>query len=284
MKMKSQIPKSSEIKTREKNHFSSKKIEWLEVLEDDHSSFRKKILKQTLLMWDKDIKFIRPKFYKNKIILDAGCGNLRYTSYFKDKGAELCIGGDISLEFIKSGLKKKYFYVYDSKVSTSHNKYMQLDCEYMPFKHNSFDIVLFFHSIHHIPRKDKAICESFNILKKRGYIIISDLNGSHFLRRIGDIVGKKIGIMSPDEKASSPKEIITLLKKSGFNILEIHYMNAFSEILFHVFNLLGMLSFRLSLIFKTLLFIINPIDEIIEKNISTKIPRLFWRYIIIAQR
>ena len=266
------------------NHYGKIQKWWLKTLEDDGSFFRKKILRQTLMIWDKDIRFIRPEFYRNKIVLDAGCGNLRYASYLKSKGAKLCVGGDITAGFIKDGFKKKSFYVYDSKVSPSGIKALQLDCEDMPLKRNSFDMVLFFHSIHHISGKDKAISDSFDILKKGGHIIISDLNGSHFLRIIADSIGRKMGVMSPDEKAPRPKETTALLEKSGFEILEVHYMNPFSEILFHVFNIIGMFSYRLSLVLKTSFFIINPIESALEKTISGILPNMFWRYIIIAKK
>lgn len=280
-------PQFIKIKENEQKHFNNyREIQewWLKTLEDDGSFFRKKILRQTLMIWDKDIKFIGPEFYKGKTILDAGCGNLRYTSYFKDKGAKLCIGGDISIGFIKSGLEKKTFYVYDAKVSAQGIKPVQLDCESIPIKQSSLDTLILFHSIHHMPNKNGVFSQSFNILKKGGHIIISDLNGAHFFRGIADNIGRKMGIMSPDEKAPSPKETLALLKKNGFEILEIHYMNPFSEILFHAFNIIGMSFYKLSLVLKTSFFIINPIENVLEKTVSGILPNIFWRYIIIAKK
>lgn len=275
------------IKQNEQNHFNDYgEIQkwWLKTLEDDGSFFRKKILKQTLRIWDKDIGFIKPELYRNKAVLDAGCGNMRYASYLKCKGAKLCVGGDITAGFIKDGFRKKSFYVYDSKVTPSSIKALQLDCEDMPTKINSFDMVLFFHSIHHISRKNRAISQAFGALKKGGHVIISDLNGSHFLRGVADRIGKKMGVMSPDEKAPSPKETLALLEKNGFEILEVHYMNPFSEILFHAFNIVGMFFYRLSLALKASFFIINPVESVLEKTISGIFPNLFWRYIIIAKK
>lgn len=282
--MKHEDDTINKIKFRERKHFSSKKIKWLKSLEDDSSILRKKILEQILMMWDKDLKFIKPILYENKIVLDAGCGSLRYTSYMKDKNAKLCVGGDLTIKFIKRGLSKNYLYVYDSKVDPSNNKTIQLDCENMAFKENSFDLIMFFHSIHHIAQKNRAFAQSTKILKNGGHIIISDLNGAHVLRGIGDMIGKRTGIMSPDEKAPRPEKIIEILKKNNFEILEVYYMNPFSEILFHIFNIVGMKSEKISLLLKTSFFIINPVENLIEKTFSGVFPNLFWRYLIIAKK
>ncbi len=276
--------KTVRIKAREKKHFSSKKIEWLKVLEDDGSFYRKKILEQSLAMWDRDLNFIAPSLYAGKNVLDAGCGNLRYTSFLKSRGAGFVIGGDISMDFIKTGLGKKHFFVYDSKISAKPDACLQLDCEYAPFKRASFDSVFFFHSIHHMPDKNKVLQESRRILKSGGNLIIADLNGSHPLRKIADKIGKSMGVMSIDEKSLRPDDMIRALRKNGFEVNEIHYMNMFSELAFHGLNIIGNSFPRLSLLLKGSLFALNAIDRAMEKTLLKITPSLSWRYLIIATK
>ena len=63
--------KTEKIKQRKRHYFdSAKEIEWLKFLEDDKTRFKRFILKNILLAWDREISYIRPRLYKNKKILD----------------------------------------------------------------------------------------------------------------------------------------------------------------------------------------------------------------------
>jgi SAM-dependent methyltransferase len=276
--------KLNNVKKREITYFSSEeKLQWLKLLEDDRTHFRKMVLKQILKMWDKDMKFFPPNLCKNKVVLDAGCGNLRYTSYLKQLGAKICVGFDISKYFMKNGLIKSKVYVYDSCVKVC-DTCVQGDCEVMPFKPKTFDTIVFFHSLHHIPNKSNALEESFRALKDSGYLIICDLNGSHPLRNVANIIGKKYGPMSKDERALKHSEIVKLLEANKFDIIRIYYMNIFSEPFFHLANIASRRFFSMSFLLNFLLFILNPIDDIGDKTLLRVIPRLAWRYMIIAKK
>lgn len=109
------------------------------------------------------IKKILQNFnFKNKKVLDFGCGLGKNSVYF-DKNY---IGVDIDKSRIVSARKtypKKFKYI--DPITKSNDK--------LPFKNNSFDVIFVSLCLHHIPpEQNKLIVKEFNrILKNNGIII-----------------------------------------------------------------------------------------------------------------
>jgi ubiquinone/menaquinone biosynthesis C-methylase UbiE len=276
---------NGEIKNREKRYFGSKDtLYWLKCLEDDSSLFKRMLINQFVLFWDKDLKYINPKIYKGKSVLDVGCGDLRYVSYFKNNGANFCVGFDLSKEFLNSGIKKRGRKVYDTIIEKLPDKLVEGDAEKMPFNAGSFDFLLLFHSIHHMPDKERVLKESYRVLKPGGHLVVSELNGNHPLRDLADDIGKEYKIMSYDERSMHPKRMTDLVKNAGFEIDYVKYFNAFSEPLFHIANIVGKKSWHAEHFLKSLLFLANPLDALLEATLLKIAPSLSWRYVMIAKK
>ncbi len=107
------------------------------------------------------------QYTKNKIVLDAACGNGYGSSLLLEKGAQKVIGIDISESTIDF-CKKKY-----SSINLDFNV---SDCSSMSFQNSTFDSVVSFETIEHLERPEQAICEFKRILTSNGYLIISTPN------------------------------------------------------------------------------------------------------------
>jgi len=105
---------------------------------------------------------------KNSKILDVGAnyGSLIFNLY--REGYNDIIGVDINKEAIEKG-RKEY-----SKIK---NKLMVYDGKKIPFKNNSFDVVLMFDVIEHIPNIQEFLeKEVYRVLKKGGIFIFQTPN------------------------------------------------------------------------------------------------------------
>lgn len=102
---------------------------------------------------------------KEKLVLDAACGS-GYGSYIISRNARMVIGIDISKEAVDF-CKQNY--------TNSNLKYMQMSVAKMDFEDNTFDVVVSFETIEHLPYTLQCdfLKEITRVLKKDGLLIIS---------------------------------------------------------------------------------------------------------------
>ena len=106
-------------------------------------------------------------FFKDKIVVDAGCGSGRFTSAIGKFGAKKIYGVDFgksSLEFANKQKQKKN---YCKNIIYKHSSILNL-----PFKKNSVDVVFSNGVIHHTADYNKCIKEFSRILKKDGKLYL----------------------------------------------------------------------------------------------------------------
>lgn len=104
-------------------------------------------------------------YVKNKKVLDLGCGE-GYGSYILKEYAKEVTGVDISEEAIKEATKTHK--AKNLKYQTINN----IEKESLPFKDNSFDIVISFQVVEHIKNTDKYFKEINRVLKYGGTLIL----------------------------------------------------------------------------------------------------------------
>lgn len=111
---------------------------------------------------------------KGKKVLDVGSGEGHLTRMMTKEGASI-----IGLECTARQLEKATSY---EKVGDE--TYVDAVAQSLPFDEQSFDIVVFFNSLHHIPVEDQftALTEAVRVLTPNGYIYISEpiAEGPHF--------------------------------------------------------------------------------------------------------
>lgn len=105
------------------------------------------------------------EYIKGKCVLDAACGTGYGTKTLKDGGAKEVTGVDIDEESIIFA-RSKY----------PKNRFIVSDVSRLPFEDKSFDAIVSFETIEHIPNYQMFINEAFRVLKNNGSLIISSPN------------------------------------------------------------------------------------------------------------
>ena len=119
-------------------------------------------------------KYLKP----NSTVLDACSGIGIYASNMAKNGLiPICL--DISADAILAGKK------WDRNL----RDFIVADAEYMPIRDQSLDSVIFIAGLHHLPRSDVGLSESFRLLKKGGILILCEPNSMNigfFIRLLKD--------------------------------------------------------------------------------------------------
>jgi ubiquinone/menaquinone biosynthesis C-methylase UbiE len=176
---------------------------------------------------------------KGKKILDIGCGNTYFATYWQLTGNE-AYGSDFSPETVKNNN------LLHKKLRLKQNFYVT-SAEKIRAKDNYLDIVHIKWVIHHIPPElvDKSMQEIKRVLKPKGKLIIFETNYAYpfrwivqtpilrkfnFLRKLAI----KKGVLDPEEKALTNNGYIDLLKRNGFKIKKIDYNFTFFYLPVHL--------------------------------------------------
>ena len=103
------------------------------------------------------------QFFKNKRVLDIGCGRGEFLNILMEKYGCECVGLDISKEMI-----------YYAKQNNSTHEYIIGSVDFIPFTDNAVDIVHFHNVFHHLPLniQEKTLKESKRVAKE--VIMIND--------------------------------------------------------------------------------------------------------------
>ncbi|MBX4205652.1 methyltransferase domain-containing protein [Candidatus Microgenomates bacterium] len=150
---------------------------------------------------------------KNFTVLDLACGNGVSTANIKGNNV---VGLDLSTtQMVRAKSKFK------------HTNYVMGDAEKLPFKDNTFDLIVAINMLHHVYHPNRVLKEAFRVLKNNGKILTVDPNlhnpigftgrGLYRLLRL-----KKIFPTFPqfalgeDEKQYTKDEYYKLFKKSPF--------------------------------------------------------------------
>jgi 2-polyprenyl-3-methyl-5-hydroxy-6-metoxy-1,4-benzoquinol methylase len=104
----------------------------------------------------------------------VACGSGYGSNHMMKKGAYMVVGGDVSKEAIRDAIR---FYRGERAY------YLILDAQRLPFKNNSFDIVVCFETIEHLHRYEDFIKEIKRILKTNGVFICSTPNKAAHTKR-----------------------------------------------------------------------------------------------------
>ena len=167
---------------------------------------------------NKKIWEITRKYFRGKVVLDAGCGKGNF-SRILSSGEFNVVGVDICKNLLMS-----------SKSSDRSNRFNPVLCdlERMPFKDECFDMCACIFVLHHFPDISDVSKEFSRILKDEGGILLVDTNGSNPYIKLSRNLGKRIGPLlerigraSRNEGSHTHSMYIENLKEAGFN--NIHF-------------------------------------------------------------
>lgn len=122
-----------------------------------------------------------PKLGKDDLLLDLGCGSGRASLPFAQNGVKV-IGLDISEQMVLRAKRKS-----EKLGIKDYVDYVVGDSENLPFRQNSFDAVLAFGVLHHVPTPQKMLQQMSKVLKSEG-IYFGHENNKTILRPIFDFL------------------------------------------------------------------------------------------------
>lgn len=257
----------------------------LHFLDRGSSGFARWLIREVLKSWDKHLGLLDLTWVKDKVVLEACCGNPRILRYFDLMGARKVIGCDIAKEFLASGLASSRTFVYDKEIVCGAPRFSMIigDVQNLPLAARSIDTVCCFQALHHVDMHRFA-SECARVLPPGGHVFISDPVGSHPLRGFGDWVGRRLGPMTGDEKSYDPAEVVRVFEKEGFRIVRFVSLNPFSEIYFQVTELFTRVSPSVSFYLKIPMCALNRLEPFIEKTVLRKYPSLGWRFALALEK
>ncbi|MFH1056956.1 MAG: class I SAM-dependent methyltransferase [Candidatus Micrarchaeota archaeon] len=148
--------------------------------------------------------FAKPK------ILDAGCGDGAMTKYLVGIPGASVTGVDYNPKRIKRAKKL----VPKASFRTG-NLY------HLPFKNNSFDIVLIHHVLEHVKEDERVLRELHRVAKPNGILIVGVPNEGEFIAQIRDkVVQRKILDATDHENFYTITSLSGKVGKSGFEVIE----------------------------------------------------------------
>lgn len=105
--------------------------------------------------------------FANGTVLDIACGPGYGANYLMNSGAKTVIGGDYSEQAIQ------YARLHYSQDGLS---FLRLDAQQMPFRNNSFDVIVSLETIEHLERYQDFLHDCERTLKEDGIFICSTPN------------------------------------------------------------------------------------------------------------
>lgn len=197
---------------------------------------------------------------KNGLFLDYGCGDGSFSRFIKEKLETDVVGVDVSRGMVR----------YASAKGRGAN-HLIADCHVLPFKNESFDVVVALGVFHHLDLR-KAMFECSRILKKGGLLMTFEPNSLCLLSFVGRRL-LKTKAHTPNEKTYTHWQFINELQKNGFKITDLRFLSVIG----FIFPFIWASRFSFLFIFlKSYSKHIQKLDIILEKILITKY--LCWQF------
>lgn len=164
-------------------------------------------------------------------------GTLKFASCL-DVG---CASGYMISEISKAYPKASYFGVdaFDKAVSFAQKKYPQINFQVafadgLPFKKNTFDLIIFYETIEHVEDPLKSLLELKRVLSKEGAVILAMDSGSWLFRLVWWFWENTTGKVWKKAHLHPYKhnDLERLIKQSGFIVKERFFSHFGMEVVF----------------------------------------------------
>lgn len=122
--------------------------------------------------------------FKDKDVLDIGCGAGGKSLYYLSLGAKSVTGIDVVEKYEKEA------YALQDELGLSGFKFLVEDASKMSFEDNSFDTIVMNDAMEHVAQPDKVLEEVYRVLKPGGKLYVNFPPYNHpFGAHLSDVVG-----------------------------------------------------------------------------------------------
>lgn len=145
-------------------------------------------------------------------LLDVGCGNGAMLSYLSHNLFDQfsLYGIDLSSKAVKIAKNEL-----GNKAEVCKG-----NVEELPFKDETFDVVICMHSFHHYPHPMKALSEMRRVLNNHGHLLIVENHRNHVMRFLKNCYYTLANHPHGDIKVYSKEELSNLVKRAGFSLVK----------------------------------------------------------------
>jgi ubiquinone/menaquinone biosynthesis C-methylase UbiE len=164
-----------------------------------------------------DILSLMVNGLKNKNVLNLGCGGGMDCEWVFLEGGNV-VGLDVSNELI--GIAKKRF-----RNKKMNGSFILADMENLPFKKNSFHMILTYDCLHHADNILKTLKESYRVASN--FIGIVEPNKNCLTRKLAGIFSKNLLVEHSGEltKSYGMIDYLRKFKSAGFSIEKYSFCN-----------------------------------------------------------
>lgn len=146
---------------------------------------------------------------KNSHLLEIGCGNGRGTQLIQKHFQPAKVTA-IDLDHKMINLARQKHYVGKAEFHVA-------DVTNLPFKNCTFDAVIDFGVIHHVPYWKKAVEQIIRVVKPGGLLVLEDLSIETFNSPVGKLIRKLFA--HPYERMYKQADFVKYLKRCGIEVL-----------------------------------------------------------------
>jgi SAM-dependent methyltransferase len=237
------------------------------------------------LYFDRYLKQIPDAFLEDKTVVDLCCGFSRVLRYAAHKGCRQAVGIDISHQMLLRGVREEDLWVYNQKLGYDPRiHFAQGDMNHIPLQDAVADVAIIASALHHLEDKEGFVRTVSRLLKPGGYFIVRDPNGSHYLRQLGNRIGKLWGTLSDDEDSLSYASIVRLLEDHDFEITNVKLFNCFSEVHNHLSEVVYRKSAVLGKLYAWINLLLYPFEVLLDVTLLKLLPNWGWSCLVIGRK
>jgi ubiquinone/menaquinone biosynthesis C-methylase UbiE len=143
---------------------------------------------------------------------------------------ELCIGSGMLTEHLPRtysryvGLDLSQSLLRTLRRKIPHLHLVNGDAEEVCFANATFDAVLIFAGLHHLPRYEAAIANAYRVLRPGGVFICLEPSSRAWYRKPMELLRDFIGIYSDDEVFLDSRRVAAAMRAVGFRDLRVSFL------------------------------------------------------------
>jgi ubiquinone/menaquinone biosynthesis C-methylase UbiE len=234
------------------------------------------------IVLDRWTTYVDENEIKGNSILDICCGDGRVVKYATRFDTRLAAGVDLSIESLRLGRRTEQFSLLGSRVSAKDDiSLLKASAEVLPFRADSFDVVFLIRAFHHIMDKTALLSSIQRVLKPGGLVFVLEPRGDHPLRILADKVGRRSGVLTPDEQVVDESELVSQFEQHHMYSARTFRFSLVSEIIHQSSRIFQARLPRLGAAIRRVNVFMMPAERVAERMLIGRFKQLAWMSLFV---